>query len=111
LQILDTNSKKHVDHHDCGGIIRTAGPSKNMVKPAGEWNEYIVYLKNNRLKVTLNGEQIQDLDLSKTDMRDRPAKGYISFQDEAKNIWYRNVRIKELAPSPAQKPTQCQEKS
>jgi hypothetical protein len=29
-------------------------------------------------------------------MKDRLAEGYISFQDEAKRIWYRNVRIKEL---------------
>ena len=108
LQILDTHGKKNPGHHDCGGIIRTAGPSKNMVKPAGEWNEYIVYLKDNRLKVTFNGEQIQDLDLSKSDMKDRPAKGYISFQDEAKNIWYRNVRIRELASYSDQEPDQRQ---
>ena len=96
LQILDTYGLKKPGHHDCGGIIATKGPSKNMVKPAGEWNEYIIYLNGNRLKVTLNGEQIQDFDISKTDLKDRPAKGYIGFQDEAKRIWYRNVRIKEL---------------
>ena len=39
---------------------------------------------------------IQARDLSKTDLKNRPAKGYISFQDEAKRIWYRKVRIKEL---------------
>jgi hypothetical protein len=96
LQILDTHGLKKPGHHDCGGIIATSGPSKNMVKPAGEWNEYIIYLNGNQLKVTLNGEQIQDLDLSKTGLKDRPAKGHIGFQDEAKLIWYRNVRIKEL---------------
>jgi hypothetical protein len=96
LQILDTHGKKNVGHHDCGGIIATSGPSKNMVKPAGEWNEYIVYLKDNRLKVTLNGEQIQDFDISKTGLKNRSAKGHIGFQDEAKRIWYRNVRIREI---------------
>lgn len=96
LQILDTHGLEKPGSHDCGGIIETRGPSKNMVKPAGEWNEYIIYLNGNRLKVTLNGEQIQDLDISKTDLKDRPAKGYIGFQDEAKHVWYRNVRIKEL---------------
>ena len=67
-----------------------------VVKPAGEWNRYTITLKGNHLHVVLNGEQIQDLDLSKTKLKDRPAEGYISFQDEAKRIWYRNVRIKEL---------------
>ena len=67
-----------------------------VVKPAGEWNRYTITLKDHRLQVILNGEQIQGLDLSQTKLKDRPAKGYISFQDEAKRIWYRNVQIKEL---------------
>ncbi|MFO8015586.1 MAG: DUF1080 domain-containing protein [Candidatus Woesearchaeota archaeon] len=87
---------KNVGPHDCGGVIRTAAPSKNMVKPAGEWNRYRIDLIDHTLKVVLNGEQIIDLDLSKSAMKDRPAEGYISFQDEAKRVWYRNVRIKEL---------------
>ena len=97
LQILDTYGKKNPSSHDCGGIIWLVnGPTKNMVKPAGQWNEYIVYLKDNRLKVTFNGEQINDLDISKTKIKDRPAKGHISFQDEGKRIWYKNVRIREI---------------
>lgn len=96
LQILDTHGLAQPGHHDCGGIIKTRGPSKNMVKPAGEWNRYIITLKGNQLSVTLNGEVIQDLDLSKTELKNRPAKGHIGFQDEAKRVWYRKVRIKEL---------------
>lgn len=96
VQILDTHGKVNVGHHDCGGLIRTQGPSKNMVKPAGEWNRYTITLKGNHLHVVLNGEPVLDLDLSKSAMKDRPASGYISFQDEGKPVWYRNVRIKEL---------------
>ena len=107
LQILDTHGKKNPGHHDCGGIIATSGPSKNMVKPAGQWNEYIIYVNGCRLKVTLNGEQIQDFDISKTGLKDRPLIGYIGFQDEAKNIWYRNVRIKELDSYNALKGAEC----
>jgi len=96
VQILDTHGKKKFGAHDCGGVIGTSSPSKMMVKPAGEWNRYVITVKGNSLKVVLNGEQIQDLDLSETKLKDRPSKGYISFQDEAKRIWYRNVKIKEL---------------
>ena len=96
VQILDTHGKTKFGAHDCGGVIGTSSPSKMMVKPAGEWNRYLITLKGDSLKVVLNGEEIQDLDLSKTRLKDRPAKGYISFQDEAKRVWYRNVRIKEL---------------
>ncbi len=96
VQILDTHGKEKFGAHDCGGVIGTSSPSKMVVKPAGQWNRYVITLKDNRLTVVLNGEQIQDFDLSKTKLKDRPAKGFISFQDEAKRIWYRNVRIKEL---------------
>ncbi len=96
VQILDTYGKEEVGNHDCGGVIGTVGPTKNMVKPAGEWNRYTITLIDNNLKVVFNGEQVIDLDLSTSVLKDRPAKGYISFQDEAKRIWYRNVRIKEL---------------
>lgn len=96
VQILDTHGKEDFGHHDCGGVIRTSAPKKMAVKPAGEWNRYIITMKGSHLKVVLNGELIQDLDLSKTDMKDRPAEGHISFQDEGKKVWYRNVRIKEL---------------
>jgi len=96
VQILDTHGKEKVGHHDCGGVIKTRAPSKNMVKPAGEWNRYTITMKGYHLTVILNGEQIIDLDLSTSAMKDRPAKGHITLQDEGKPIWYRNVRIKEL---------------
>jgi len=95
-QILDTHGKKKVGPHDCGGIIGTVGPSKNMVKPAGEWNRMIVTCKGSRLKVAMNGEPIIDIDLSTTSRKDRPMKGHLGFQDEAKPLWYRNIYIKTI---------------
>ena len=99
VQILDTHGKPNPGHHDCGGLIGTAGPSKNMAKPAGEWNRYTITCDGNHLTVVLNGEKIIDLQLDKSAMKNRPAEGYIGFQDEAKPVWYRNVRIKELKGS------------
>ena len=96
VQILDTHGKKKFGHHDCGGVIRTVGPKKMMVKPAGEWNRYTITCIGSQLNVVLNGEEIVDLDLSKSPMKNRPLEGYIGFQDEAKPVWYRNVRIKEV---------------
>jgi len=63
VQILDTHGKKNPGNHDCGGVIGTAAPSKNMAKPAGQWNRYIITCQGNRLTVVLNGEQIIDLEL------------------------------------------------
>ena len=98
VQIIDTHGKpqEELTHHDAGGVIRTQPPSKNMIKPAGEWNHYNITVNGNQLTVILNGETINVINLAESAMKDRPAEGYISFQDEGKPVWYRNVRIKEL---------------
>jgi hypothetical protein len=96
VQVLDTHGKQNITNHDCGGIISAVAPSKNMVKPAGQWNRYVITCRDNQVTVVFNGEQVVDLDLSKSPLKERPREGYIGFQDEAKRIWYRNVRIREL---------------
>ncbi len=96
VQILDSYGLEKPGHHDCGGIVRCIGPTKNMVKPAGEWNRYTITVQGRRVKVVFNGEQIIDTNLDETEMKTRPNEGYIAFQDEAKRVAYRNVRIKEL---------------
>ena len=96
LQVLDTFGLAKPGHHDCGGIIRAMAPSKNMVKAPGEWNRYTLSLKDRHLTVDFNGERTIVLELDASPMRDRPVDGHIGFQDEAKRVWYRNVRIREL---------------
>ena len=97
-QVLDSYGKKKMGHHDHGGIIRTVGASKNMSKKAGEWNTMILTCKGYHLKVQLNGEQIVDIHLDKTPMKDRLLEGYIGLQDhgEPNNLHFRNIKIKEL---------------
>ncbi len=96
LQILDTHGLATPGHHDCGGIIRAMAPAKNMVKPAGEWNRYTLTLEGRALTVDFNGQRTIVLKLDESPMKDRPAEGHIGFQDEAKRVWYRGVRIREL---------------
>lgn len=97
VQILDSYGKEgQLTNHDLGGVIKTAGPSKNMAKPAGEWNRMIVTCKGSNLKVQLNGEQIVDVDLSETESKDKPLKGYLGLQDHGQVMWFRNIKIKEL---------------
>jgi hypothetical protein len=97
VQILDTYGLKKLTNHDCGGVIGAMAASKNMAKPAGQWNRYVITCQGYNVKVVFNGQQVIDLDLRKSPLKDRPLEGYIGFQDEAKRVWYRNVRIKELA--------------
>ena len=97
VQINDTHAKKEpLGPHDCGGVIRTIGPTKNMAKPAGEWNRMVVTGRGNRLEVEFNGEKVVDVDLSETPVKDRPLKGYVGLQDHGQVISFRNIRVKSL---------------
>jgi hypothetical protein len=94
-----------------GGIYRAIAPTKQVYKPT-EWNRYQVTLKGSHLKVVLNGETIQDIEVSEhseavkrhddTDappVKDRPRKGHIGFQELSRggdHVLIRNARIKLL---------------
>jgi hypothetical protein len=94
-----------------GGIYRAIAPTKQVYRPT-EWNSFRIELKGKRLKATINGEVVHDIDLTKFDqpvkrhdgtdaspVKDRPRKGHIGFQHLSRDnepMWIRNVRIKEL---------------
>ncbi|MEM7012436.1 MAG: DUF1080 domain-containing protein [Verrucomicrobiota bacterium] len=97
VQILDSHGKAEpLGHHDCAGVIRTAGPTKNMAKPAGEWNHMRIKAQGTKLEVIFNGEKVIDIDLKDTDSKDKPLKGYFGLQDHGQVMWFRNLKIKAL---------------
>lgn len=98
-QVLDSSqTQRELTAHDHGGIIFTAAPSRNMSQPPSEWNRMIITCNGNHLQVELNGESIINLQLDETDLRDRPAAGYIGLQEHGQphTLRFRNIRIKEL---------------
>jgi hypothetical protein len=98
-QVLDSSHKGDtLTAHDHGGIIKTQAPTKNMSKKPGEWNKMVITAKGHHLQVVLNGEQIIDIQLDKTPVKDRPGEGHISLQDHGQphNIKFRNIRLKKL---------------
>jgi hypothetical protein len=92
-----------------GGLYRAVAPKKQVYKPT-EWNRYQITCKGDRIKVVLNGELIQDVDMNEqkekvkrhdnTDapaIKDRPRKGHIGFQELSRgagHVQIRNARIK-----------------
>jgi hypothetical protein len=110
MQVADLRyNTKAKDDELTGAIYRSLAPTKQIYKPT-EWNAFRVELKGPQLKITLNGEQIQDADLSKhtktakrhddTDasaLKDRPRKGHIGFQHLSRDnspVLIRKARIK-----------------
>tara|TARA_Y100001968_G_scaffold333041_1_gene393771 strand:+ start:2157 stop:2822 length:666 start_codon:yes stop_codon:yes gene_type:complete len=105
-QILDSTGKPDdkMGHHDHGGIIRTVGATKNMSRKPGEWNRMVITCKGPHLQVELNGEKIIDHQLDKkgegklSGASHCPPEGHVGLQDhgEPNNLYFRNIRIKEL---------------
>ena len=98
--------------HDTGAIYDLVAPSKNVAKPAGEWNHLVVTCDRNQITVELNGEVVTRMDLDewtkpnerpdgsahKFDVayKDHPRKGYIGLQDHGSDCWYRNIKLRPL---------------
>ena len=72
---------------------------KYKQEKAKAWNSVEITLNQPKLKVTINGEVVQEIDISKTPglPKLRP-EGHIAFQYKLKKgkALYRNLRIKEL---------------
>jgi len=95
-----------------GGLYRAVAPTKQVYKPE-EWNTVRITLTGSHVTVVMNGETIQDIDLSKFDatvprhdgtpappLKDRPRAGHIGFQELSRgdsHVLIRNARIKESA--------------
>lgn len=99
VQIFDSGSwpdGKPLNDHDPGGIIPHIPPTKRADKPAGEWNHLRIRSQANQLTVVLNGEPVNQVDMTKGELAKRPARGWIGFQDHALPLKLRNILIKPL---------------
>jgi hypothetical protein len=111
LQMADLRYNPQAkDSELTGGLYRALAPSRQVYRPE-EWNRYSITLDGVRLKVVLNGETIQDVDLSGQSqavsrhdgssappIKDRPRWGHIGFQELSRGgqAQIRHARIKEL---------------
>src|SRR5213594_5258330 len=51
-------------YHDTGAIYDLAKPTKNAMKPVGEWNHIEITCDRYEIEVVLNGERVTRADLS-----------------------------------------------
>jgi sugar phosphate isomerase/epimerase len=69
-----------------------AAPAKNLVRPAGEWNQLRIIARGPSIRVLVNGEMVIDV------RGDRRPRGFIGLQnhDERSEARFRNVLLAEL---------------
>jgi len=96
VQLLD-DAGKPPTKNSSGSLYRYVAPNANPVKPAPEWNEIDIECVGPRIRITINGQKIIDVDQSKIDeIKNKPLKGYVCLQNHGGRIEFRNVRIRDL---------------
>jgi len=99
IQISDDAGKEIKGTSSCGSVYNALLPLSNPVKPFGQWNRYYIIMDWPILRVWLNGQVIQDVNLEEHDeTRFKLRKGFIGLQNHGKYVEYKNVCIKELPP-------------
>jgi hypothetical protein len=111
IQIHETTDG--VQYGMVGALYNAKPPSKDVSRPAGEWNRYTVTCLGSRLTLVFNGEQVLNVDLDdwteanknpdgtrnkfSTALKDYARRGPIGLQGlhgrEAAPVWFRNLKI------------------
>jgi hypothetical protein len=96
VQILD-DAGKPASKGSSGSFYSVLAPRLNAARPAGEWNPLEIECRGPHIRVTLNGQRVQDVDQTKIpDIAPRPLSGYLSLQNHGGSARFRNVRLKDL---------------
>ncbi len=109
---IAVDDTKEAGFHDTGAIYDLVKPSKNAMRPAGEWNHIVITSRGKLIEIELNGEQVTRMELDQwteknkrpdgTDhkfdiaYKDHPREGYIGLQDHGSDCWYKNIKLLPL---------------
>ena len=119
IQIADDFAKTWAESPkswQCAAIFGHLPATKSAVKKPGQWNRYTITCKDKMIYVMLNGELVNEMDLSKwtsakknpdgteipawlsKPLAELPTKGRIGLQGKHAGvpIYFRNLKVKEL---------------
>ena len=107
MQVLDT-AKDPI--HSAGSCYGLYAPTKQVVKPVGEWNSSRLVANKGKCEHWLNGEKIVEYEIGSEEWNKKvadskfkawaqfgkPSKGHVALQDHGDKVEFKNIRIKTL---------------
>ncbi|HYG77154.1 MAG TPA: DUF1080 domain-containing protein [Planctomycetota bacterium] len=102
----DTSNPKHA----CGSLYDMIVPKNKTMKPVGEWNTAKLVVNGNHCEHWLNGAKVVEYEFfsdewkklyaaskyAKNPKYAATAKNHLCLQDHGDEVWYRNIKIREL---------------
>ena len=87
-----------------GSLYHCVGAKHGYLRPVGEWNFQEIEVQGQRIKVTLNGTKILDVDINTFDrsqIKNPPkgldrTKGFIGFAGHSDPVAFRSFKVKKL---------------
>ncbi len=112
LQVLDNSCHPDakIHKHRAGDLYDLIASDPEVVKPAGEWNTFMMKIEDDEVEVHLNGTKVlaytmHDDNWHKMianskfkDMGDfgKHRQGRIALQDHSDPVWFRNIKYRPL---------------
>lgn len=92
------------DYQVHGSLYHCVGAKTGYLRPTGEWNFQEIEVRGQKIKVTLNGTKILDLDIDELDrsqIENPPkgldsTKGFIGFAGHNDPVEFRSFKVKKM---------------
>ena len=106
-QILDDKAEKHRDikpGQHCASLYMICPASEDASKPVGQWNTMRVMGDADHIVITLNGRTVADAEgRACPEILKRSRAGALGLQNHSSELWFRNIRIADLAEDRARR--------
>jgi len=114
IQVLDNENAtdNKVDSHLAGSLYDMLPADPSTINPYGEWNTCVVKIKDGNVTHAMNGTEVVKYTLWTKEWDELvqnskfkrfkgfkegiSKQGYIGLQDHGYDVWFRNIKIREL---------------